>query len=367
MNWQSQIPPEQPQTPPFYSNGGGAYSPGYYYSPYMDPDYWKKEGERRQFAKQITSRANWIGAGLLLCQLFGMIVVFLLPLLLEPFLPGASQNGGIYYDAIEYAVYSPVCILLSFWLASLGTRQKLMNLMPFGKHKAGLGIGCILFAFLGIGIGNYVSGIVSQLFPQIEQNLEGSLGADPTTAIELLLNVLYVAAIPALVEEFAFRGVTLGLLRPYGDSFAIITSSVLFALMHGNFIQIPFAFFVGLVLAYAVVRTGSMVPAILIHFINNAMSCFMGYFNDDLVDLLGEGTYTLIVYGLWIGLGIIGYLILKIGYKEKLTACFHPYNGCITPGKRTAAFYKSPTIIIAMILFLFSAALLMLPNINVYA
>lgn len=43
-----------------------------------------------------------------------------------------------------------------------------------------------------------------------------------------------------------FRGYFLRLLRPYGTWFAVIVTAILFALMHGNILQIPFAFLVGL-------------------------------------------------------------------------------------------------------------------------
>lgn len=89
----------------------------------------------------------------------------------------------------------------------------------------------------------------------------------------LIIYPLSIAVIPALTEEFLFRGVVMGLLRKFGDSFAIITSSLFFGLMHQNFIQFPFAFVGGLVFGYITIYTGSIVPAIAVHFANNFFSC----------------------------------------------------------------------------------------------
>ena len=74
------------------------------------------------------------------------------------------------------------------------------------------------------------------------------------------------AIVPAVFEEFAFRGVVLNKLRKFGDSYAIIMSAVLFGLMHGNLSQIPFAFILGLVIGFIAVKTNSIIPGILIHF-----------------------------------------------------------------------------------------------------
>lgn len=83
------------------------------------------------------------------------------------------------------------------------------------------------------------------------------------------------AVLPALIEEFAMRGVVMQSLRKYGDWFAIIMSSLVFALLHGNMVQIPFAFIAGIAIGYAVTVTGSMWTGVLIHFLNNLASIIM--------------------------------------------------------------------------------------------
>ena len=90
--------------------------------------------------------------------------------------------------------------------------------------------------------------------------------------VYFFLTLLSISIVPAFVEEFIFRGAILGILRKHGDGFAIIMSSLLFGLLHGNFVQTPFAFLVGLALAYLTVCTGSMVPSMIVHFVNNAIS-----------------------------------------------------------------------------------------------
>lgn len=89
------------------------------------------------------------------------------------------------------------------------------------------------------------------------------------TLKQAVLMVISSALVPAFIEEFVFRGIVVGVLRKYGDAFAIISSAIMFGLMHRNITQIPFAFIVGLVLAFVYCKTNSLIPCIFIHFFNN--------------------------------------------------------------------------------------------------
>ena len=55
---------------------------------------------------------------------------------------------------------------------------------------------------------------------------------------------------------------------PFGKRIAIVGSAFLFAMFHGNILQTPFAFLVGLVLGYVAVEH-SIAWAMVLHMINN--------------------------------------------------------------------------------------------------
>ena len=74
-----------------------------------------------------------------------------------------------------------------------------------------------------------------------------------------------------------FRGYKLGAFREHGDGLAVVLSAVLFGLFHGNVLQVPFAFILGLALGFLVVLTDSIWPAVLLHFVNNLLSVVLGY------------------------------------------------------------------------------------------
>ncbi len=327
------------------------------FSPPGQPGDWQRLQYRRLFARQITRTGNLLGCALLLSQLAGMVVSLFVPALIGLVLPAAD---GVVYDALEYAFYSPLSMGLVFWLVAVAGRQRLQNLLPFGAIRPLEALGCILVAFWGVAAGNWAAGWVEMLFPATAENLESVMGAAPATPLELVLNLLYIAALPALIEEFCFRGVALGLLRSYGDRFAILVSAALFALLHGKFIQIPFAFALGLVLAYATVRTGSIWPAVITHFCNNAMSVLLDYFEPGLTALFGDA-FGLLLYALWLLLGCVGFLILHFCCRRPAAEIYRPYLGCLAPAGRNGAFWKAPAIIASLVLYLGMALVFLAP------
>lgn len=84
---------------------------------------------------------------------------------------------------------------------------------------------------------------------------------------------LVIGLLAPLAEEIVFRGAILRTLldrvTPWG---AIALSAVLFALIHMNPAQIPYAFLAGLLLGWMYWRTGSILPGMAYHWANNSVA-----------------------------------------------------------------------------------------------
>ena len=141
---------------------------------------------------------------------------------------------------------------------------------------------------------------VAWLLPS-EYILEVS-GVEMPDKLEALLSLvmanplgwLAVGVFVPVCEEVLFRGAILGrLLNFTGGSrpwFAISVSALVFALFHGNLAQMPHAFAIGLLLGWLFWRTGSIVPGIVLHMVNNSsavafMSLCVDSIDDHLVDV----------------------------------------------------------------------------------
>lgn len=79
---------------------------------------------------------------------------------------------------------------------------------------------------------------------------------------------LYAGILAPIAEEILFRGLIQKSLMPYGKKFAIFCSAFTFGIFHGNLLQSPYAFLVGLVLGY-VAAEYSIAWAMVLHMINN--------------------------------------------------------------------------------------------------
>lgn len=85
-----------------------------------------------------------------------------------------------------------------------------------------------------------------------------------------------VIAAPILEEVF-FRGIILnGLLKNYSPQTAIITSAAIFGCIHLNPWQTIPAFLAGLLIGWLYWKTNSIIPGMLLHFVNNLFSVLLG-------------------------------------------------------------------------------------------
>ncbi|MCL2397846.1 MAG: CPBP family intramembrane metalloprotease [Defluviitaleaceae bacterium] len=99
------------------------------------------------------------------------------------------------------------------------------------------------------------------------------------TGSPILLGIIVFGVLPSIGEEFWFRGVMYTEYRAKGVPIlktAIITG-VMFGLMHMNFRQAIYATVLGVLLAYLVYYTGSILAPMLAHFINNGMFVILSH------------------------------------------------------------------------------------------
>ena len=90
------------------------------------------------------------------------------------------------------------------------------------------------------------------------------------------LLVLEITLIGPIIEEILFRGIILnGLLKKYSPAKAILFSSLLFSLIHGNLPQMFNALFFGILLGLIYIKTKSLYAVIFTHIIANTLSIIL--------------------------------------------------------------------------------------------
>ena len=97
----------------------------------------------------------------------------------------------------------------------------------------------------------------------------------------LLLAIILHALIPAVLEELLFRYIPLKLSLNHSPRWAVLLSALFFSLIHVNLFTIPYAFIAGVLFALVDIMAGSIIPSVILHFINNTLSViFMMYFDE---------------------------------------------------------------------------------------
>lgn len=125
---------------------------------------------------------------------------------------------------------------------------------------------------------------------------------------------LLAALSPAIMEEFLFRGIFLGLFREQGTrQRAVVMSALGFALIHLSIYRFAPTFLLGLVLGTLVVRHGSLLPAMVMHLVYNGTLLIGGnYYAEQWVrtgppiDLDGPLAWAISIVLVWVGAWLCG-------------------------------------------------------------
>ena len=130
--------------------------------------------------------------------------------------------------------------------------------------------------------------------------------------------ILAIAIVGPVLEELLFRGaITKALLQQYNPTKAILISALLFGAFHINPAQILPAFLIGILLAWTYYKTGSLIPCIFMHILNNSLSVYLSikYPEAENMDGLISGTPYLIIL-----IGAIVILAGVIPYMQRMTS-----------------------------------------------
>lgn len=131
------------------------------------------------------------------------------------------------------------------------------------------------------------------------------------------LGILCVAVLGPVLEELLFRGaITRVLLKRYPPRWAILASGLIFGIFHVNPVQVMGACLLGILLAWLFYKTGSLVPGIVLHIVNNSLSVYLSLNYPDvdyLSQLMGGAVYALCL------IGAVGLLIISCRALNRFT------------------------------------------------
>lgn len=205
-----------------------------------------------------------------LTQLLSTISIFLLPPLVAAKIFSANMREFL---MIKKVGWRSILLSVAFILVALPSVDMFLQINE------------------SLPLPSFLSGL-EEWARQQEANMAGvtKLLLSGTTVWDLVVNLVVVALAAAVAEEVFFRGFLQGaLLRRINPHLAIWIVAVIFSAIHFQ----PFGFIprmlLGAAFGYLAYFSGSILPSILAHFINNGISvCLYFIFQTEEVMLFGE-------------------------------------------------------------------------------
>ena len=353
---QGQAMQSNPQ-PQYYQNGASVAGFANAYPMYV---YHKSPQETER--EEIRTVSN-VGGKLTIAIIITMVVVasviaiigFFTGIVLET--PTLGEDPYMGFTPMGFYLYEGIISLVSIFIPSLiilcsvrkARGMRFDDFLPFKKLE-GRKLAAVVFGGMAICmIAQVMAVMISVSFAvfgfDIDEAIDTPMGTQP---LDIVMNTICTAIIPALVEEFAYRGVVLGVLKRYDTGLAIVGSAFLFGMLHGNLAQIPFAFVIGLVLAFVRVKTDSMLPNILIHFGNN----FYAVILSTIEETAPENVATIVSLAVMAALMLVGFVCIY--YLAKSDKDFFRLEKRqqtnLTTREKYKAFFTSGTVIASTII-----------------
>lgn len=182
------------------------------------------------------------------------------------------------------------------------------------------------------------------IVPVVTQNIiPSNLGA---AAVYVVHNTVVLA----FFEELVFHGAVMQSLRRYSDVFALLASSMIYALMHLNPTHILTAFAISLCTGFLVLYTGSLWTGIFSRSAIGVLSIVSAFITEN-TDFLQGRIILSTLYCLILMSGVISFM--QLCKNDETMFCLQNRGRDLTNAQRFGAFLSSPGMIISLIVLVF--------------
>lgn len=337
-----------------YNNPYGA---PYSYDSHMYLQFQQTLLKKQEDKRGIRKLGNYTGCAVLLYLLAQNLLSLLIPALglTDLYIDNPYFQTGL-NTILVVGTILPAFVLMGKKMKKASGIERPVNLSrpkSFGNT--------VLALFAGMGIcmlANYATGIITVVFTMFGYEPTTPDLALPEGVFGIALSVIQIVVAAATVEELAMRGYTMGNLRKYGDLFAIIASAIVFGLIHGNLVQIPFALVAGLGIGYLTVKTDSLWTGVLVHAGNNLFSVVIMY----LSMYVKEEIYNTVYYFLFFFFAVFGMICFAVFQKKNKSRPLVKSLSPLSTKEKLGAFISSPAIIVVAVIMLLTSLIYLIPT-----
>ncbi len=231
--------------------------------------------------------------GLLVSQVLASIILVLLPDQILGNTINTSELNISILKIIQVISAIGIFLLPAYIIAYISTPDPMGFLKINQKPKGREIFLTILLIFSSIALINLMAAWNANLrLPESMANLEEIIQSMEKSSRKmqermlnvqsiggLLINLLVIAVLPAITEEFFFRGIMQKLFKHWFKNIhvAIIVTGIIFSFVHFQFYGFVPRMFLGIVLGYLLYLTNNLWIPVFAHFLNNSIAV-LGYF-----------------------------------------------------------------------------------------
>ncbi len=229
---------------------------------------------------------------------------------------GMIYVGGMMQ--IKFGYYGIMGSQLIFFVVpfalALYTKKDIRQTFKLRLCKLQYVIGGIVMSIGAIIVGMVLSTFMSMLFENSAQGVSESMDFLMTDNIFKML--LVVAIAPAVCEELLFRGFLLSALEnKLKVKNAILIVAIVFGVFHMSIVKFLTTALLGYVFAYLAHKSNSIIPGMLMHFINNGLSCIVMFYPKTVSKVFPILVAEQVTATELVAMVLIGLVLLFIGIK----------------------------------------------------
>lgn len=248
--------------------------------------------KKAEFKKFITGTSIALLSLILVQTVLGLIFAFVMP--------NATANENVIAISLIFILSFalPIYILKGYLDLPKNKKENKINIKAMD---------IVSWVLMALPVMYSCTYLVEMLMDKMNINptmIESALVFE-NSLIGRILFFIEIAILPAIFEELLFRKVMLNGAKKYGTIFAILFTAVMFGMIHMNVPQAVNAMFMGIIFAYITIKTGTILPGMILHCINNGLAALLMMNESNIVT-------TNVINYVYIGLVVLGTIVLAI-------------------------------------------------------
>lgn len=287
-----------------------------------------------------------------------------------------TELTGVDLNSISWVMW--VMTFVPLYVVGVPVGLTVLKKMPTDQGvSTPLGAGrfwtMMLICFPVMYVGNVVGNVMSSL-------LSGGTAVNGLVSYasdSSILKVLVMVVLAPLVEEYVYRKQLMDRCLRYGEKTAVVFSALTFALFHMNLFQFFYAFGLGLIFAYAYLKTRRLRYCVIMHMVINFIGSVVAPWVTSKLDwevlsnlssqTLNEATLAAVAPGLMLFLGymlvffvlvVVGLVLLIVKRKQ---VEFQPAPEELPREGRLKVVYGNAGVIVFIVLCAIVVVLNLLP------